>query len=96
MVVRSPICRKGSLWGLCRGPGHPLSTPSTSVYSALSTLAGHRSVTRNTAANQTHKEAALMKLTVWRREARLSRHMSRVSLTDSCWRGGGLGAVGQE
>lgn len=42
----------------------------TSIYSALSTLAGHPSVTRNTAANQTHKEAALMELTVWRREAR--------------------------
>lgn len=69
MVVRSPIYRKGSLWGSVPGARAP---PVHSVYQCLlclSTLAGQHSVMRNTAANQTDKEAALMKLPVWR-EAR--------------------------
>lgn len=56
MVVRSPICRKGSLWGSVPRAGEP------SVHSAYPRLLcsehlpGHCSVTRNTAATPTDKE----------------------------------------
>lgn len=70
MVVRRPICRKGSLWGSCPEPGHPFVPSLTSIYSALSAPAGYCLATRNTAANQTDKEPTLVTLTVWRGEAR--------------------------
>lgn len=98
MVVRRPICRKGSLWGSCPGPGHPLVPSFTNIYSALSAPAGHCLATRNTAANQPDKEPTLMKLRVWKGESRTEEtHKSRVlTARDRCWGAVRMGAVEHE
>lgn len=87
---QEPNLQEGECVGVCaRGQGTDLSTQPTNTCCAL---AGHHLVTRSPAASQ----PALVKLTVWRAEARAEQTKNReITHCDSCGGGRwGLGAMG--
>lgn len=82
---QEPNLQEGKCVGVCaKDQGTDLSTQPTNTCCAL---AGHHLVTRNSAVNQ----PALVKLTVWRREAR-AEHTQRT--VRSCPLTAAVGAVG--